>query len=66
MEVESNDWYEKETTYTSSDGLEKTGRETHINEPILITLRGGIANLIANGSKVTNGDGSEVEIDAPF
>lgn len=66
IEVESNDWYEKETTYTSSDGLEKTGRETHINEPILITLRAAIPNLIANGSNVTNGDGSQVEIDAPF
>ena len=66
MEIESNDWYEKETTYTTQDGLEKTGRETHINEPLLITLRGGIANLVANGSDITNGDGSEVDIAAPF
>jgi translation elongation factor EF-1alpha len=66
IEVESNEWYEKETTYTALDGQEKAGRETHINEPILITLRGGIANLVANGSDITNGDGSEVDIAAPF
>jgi hypothetical protein len=67
IEVESSEWYEKlDVPYTSLDGVEKLGRETHINEPLLITLRAAIPNLVANGSNVTNGDGSEVAIDAPF
>jgi hypothetical protein len=67
VEVSSFDWYEKETTYTDQHGLEKTGRETHLNEPTLITLREGVANLVATTSaEVKDGQGNYIAIDAPF
>ena len=67
VELESFDWYEKETEYTDSNGLSKKGRETHVNEPRLLTLREAVVNVIVTGAaEVKDGQGNDIDINAPF